>query len=119
MYKIPFSRKLRVYSEYSMSIIKGHELKEVRVLQECEGRTASLVFKIHNPDNALLYGEEIAKTLIEDGKVYIPIPLQMFKDSHIDLTLPVTIASLTLGGILIFNPHITNPDFLRSTLKMP
>jgi len=56
---------------------------------------------------------------IEDGKVYIPIPLQMFKDSHIDLTLPVTIASLTLGGILIFNPHITNPDFLRSTLKMP
>jgi hypothetical protein len=62
-------------------------------------------------------GSNLTITKIEDGKVYIPIPLAVIEGSGVNFNMPVTVAGLDTGGILIFNPGITNPDFISSILK--
>lgn len=54
---------------------------------------------------------------VEDGKVYFPIPLELLHQSGISPAYPVTIAVLDVGGLYIFNPTFTNPDFVNSLMS--
>jgi len=53
---------------------------------------------------------------IEDGKVFIPIPLQTFTISGVRLDLPILVTGLDIGGIYVFNPGIQNPDLVRALI---
>lgn len=54
---------------------------------------------------------------VEDGKVYIPIPISLFESGAVNLQLPITVASLDVGGILIYNTNFVNPDNVKSLIK--
>jgi len=47
----------------------------------------------------------------------LPIPVDLFKRSGINFDIPVTIAVLDVGGLFVFNPNISNPDFVNSLMR--
>lgn len=63
-----------------------------------------------------IFGGNFTAVKIEDGKVFVPIPISTFKSAGVRLDLPVVVAGLDIGGIYVFNPGIQNPDLIKALI---
>ncbi len=62
-------------------------------------------------------GSSLVSADVQDGKVYLPIPISLFQKAGVRIDLPVSCAPLDVGGIYIFNPSVQNPERIMSIIK--
>jgi len=53
---------------------------------------------------------------VEDGNIFIPIPLILIQRAGLDFNLPVVVAPLDIGGIYVYNKFVHNPDLVKALI---
>lgn len=69
--------------------------------------------KISSPNEL---GGNFTTCFVQDGKILVPIPFNIFETAGVNLNLPVIVAGLDIGGIYIFNPGVQNPDLIKNLI---